>query len=112
MSMEAKDIGGGMEPAKLDEFDDSLFAQALDVQRAWADEVLEPLDALGWANQAAGAADVDLPFLGHRFAAALRAMIGEGVGHALLAAGEIFDHLRDDVAGALDAQAVADAQAQ
>ena len=39
-------------------------------------------------------------------------MVGEDVRRARLVAGQILDHLRDDVAGALDAHAVADAQAQ
>ena len=73
---------------------------------------LQPLDPLRRADQPAGAADVDLAFLGDRFAAALRAMVGENVGLARLVARQVLDHLRDDVAGALDADAVADAQAQ
>ena len=43
---------------------------------------------------------------------AFRAMVGKDVGRALLVAGQILDHLRDDVAGALDAHPVADAQAR
>ena len=39
-------------------------------------------------------------------------MVGEDVGLARLVAGQILDHLRDDVAGALDAHAVADAHAE
>ena len=39
-------------------------------------------------------------------------MVGEDVWLARLVAGQVLDHLRDDVAGALDAHAVADAQAQ
>src|SRR3546814_18411564 len=34
-------------------------------------------------------------------------MFGEGIGRARLIAGQILDHLRDDVAGALDDDAVA-----
>ena len=44
--------------------------------------------------------------------AAFGAMVGENIGRPLLVAGQILDHLRDDVAGALDADAVADAQAE
>ena len=72
----------------------------------------QPLEPLRRADQAAGAADVDLAFLGDRFAAAFGAMVGKDVGLARFVAGEVLDHLRDDVAGALDADAVADAQAQ
>ena len=76
------------------------------------DEMLQPLDPLRRADQPAGAADVDLAFLGDRLAVAFGAMVGEDVGRALLVAGQILDHLRDDVAGALDAHPVADAQAR
>jgi hypothetical protein len=47
----------------------------------------EALDALRRADQAAGAADVDLALLRYRLAAAFRAMVGEDVGRALLVAG-------------------------
>ena len=76
------------------------------------DEMPQPLDPLRRADQAAGAADVDLALLGDRLAVAFGAMVGEDVRRALLVAGQILDHLRDDVAGALDAHAVADAQAE
>ena len=89
-----------------------LLAQPLDVERAADDEMPQPLEALRRADQPAGAADVDLAFLGDRLAAAFGAMVGEDVRLARLVAGEVLDHLRDDVAGALDADAVADAQAQ
>ncbi len=112
MAAEAEDVGGRMEPAELDKLDDGLFAQALDVERSAADEMLEALDPLRRADQAAGAADVDLALLGDRLAPALGAMVGEDIGRALLAAGQILDHLRDDVAGALDLDPVADAQAE
>ena len=72
----------------------------------------QPLDALRRADQAAGAADVDLALLGDRLAAAFGAMVGEDVGLARLVAGQVLDHLRDDVAGALDPHPVADAQAE
>src|SRR3954453_22902848 len=72
----------------------------------------QPLEALRWADEAAGATDVDFALLTHGFAAAFGAMVGEDVGWARLVARKIFDHLRDDVAGALDAHAVADAQAE
>ena len=74
--------------------------------------MLQPLDPLRRADQAAGAADVDLALLGDRLAVAFGAMVGEDVRLALLIAGQILDHLRDDVAGALDAHPIADAQAQ
>src|SRR4051812_49997142 len=72
----------------------------------------QPLEPLRRANEAAGAADIDLAFLGDRFAAAFGTMIREDVRFAGLVAGQVLHDLRDDVAGALDADAVADAQAQ
>ncbi len=39
-------------------------------------------------------------------------MVGEAKAGAIFVAGEVLDHLRDDVAGALDANAVAFAQAE
>ena len=76
------------------------------------DEMPQPLEPLRGADQPAGAADVDLAFLGDGLATAFGAMVGKDVGLARLVAGEVLDHLRDDVAGALDAHAVADAQAE
>ena len=70
----------------------------------------KPLDALRRADQAAGAAHVDFAFLGNRLALALGAMVGETVGRPRFVAGQVLDHLRDDVAGALDAHPVADAK--
>ncbi len=72
----------------------------------------QPLEPLRRADEAARAADVDFALLRHGFAAALGAMFGEDVGVARLVASEILDHLRDHVAGALDANAVADAQSE
>ena len=43
-----------------------LLAQPFDVERAARDEMPQPLEALRRADQAAGAADVDLAFLGDR----------------------------------------------
>ena len=77
--VQAEDVGGRMQPAELDELDDGLFAQPLDVERAAADEMLQPLDPLRRADQPAGAADVDLALLGDRFAVAFGAMVGEDV---------------------------------
>ncbi len=77
---QAEDVGGRVQPAKLDELGDALLAQPLDVERAAADEMAQPLEALRRADQPAGAADVDLAFLGDRLAAAFGAMVGEDVG--------------------------------
>ena len=90
----------------------ALLAQPFDVERAARDEMPQPLEPLRRADQAAGAADVDLAFLGDRLGCAFGAMVGEDVRLARLVAGQVLDHLRDDVAGALDAHAVADAQAE
>ncbi len=111
-SLQAEDVGGAGQPAQLDELDDALLAQPVDVHRPARHEMLQSLEPLRRADQAAGAADIDLALLGHRLRLAFGAMIGEDIRRALLVAGQILDHLRDDVAGALDAHPVADAQAQ
>src|SRR5438046_1242138 len=98
-----------MKPAKLDELGDALFAQPFDIERAARHEMPQPLEPLRRTDQAAGAADIDLAFLGDRLAAAFGAMVGEDISLARLIARQILDHLWDDVAGALDANAVADA---
>src|SRR5690606_33425630 len=76
-----------------------------------ADEVLEAFDDLGVADQAAGAAALDLVPLAHGFGAADGADGGEDVGLGVVGA-QGFDHaddLGDDVAGALQDDSVADA---
>src|SRR6185437_6873630 len=93
--VEAENVGGRVEPAELDELGDALLAQPLDVERAAADEMPQPLESLRGADQAAGAADVDLAFLAHRLASALGAMVGEDVWRARLVARQILDDLRD-----------------
>src|SRR3546814_8971289 len=103
MMLQPEDVGRPLvQPAQFQKLGDALLAQPLDVERAAADEMPEPLELLGIADEAAGAAHVDLAFLGDRLAAANRAMVGKGIGDARLVAGQILDHLRDDVAGALD----------
>ncbi len=72
----------------------------------------QPLEPLGGADQPAGAADVDLAFLGDGFGVAHRAAGREYVGGPRLVTGQVLDHLRDDVAGALNSHAVADAKAE
>ena len=44
----------------------NFLAEPFDVERAAADEMAQPLEPLRGADQAAGAADVDLAFLGDR----------------------------------------------
>src|SRR5678815_65362 len=72
----------------------------------------QPLDPLCRTDQAAGAPDVDLALFGNGFGLAFRAMIGKDIGRALLVARQILNHLRNDIAGALDPDAVADAESQ
>ena len=106
--VQPEDVRGRMKPAQLDELGDRLLAQPFDVERAARDEMPQPLEPLRGADETAGAADIDLAFFGDRLAAAFGAMVGEDVRLARLVAGQILDHLRDDVAGALDTHAVAD----
>src|SRR6476659_5537182 len=70
MVVETEDVGGRVQPAQLDELGDALLAQPFDVERAAGHEMPQPLKALRRADQPAGAADVDLAFLGDRLAAA------------------------------------------
>src|SRR3546814_6041638 len=91
-----------VEPAERQKFLDALFAQPFDVERAAADEMAQPLEFLRRANEAAGAAHIDLALFGDRLAAAHRAMIGKDIGIALFVAGEVFADHRDHVARALD----------
>src|SRR5690242_20456017 len=72
----------------------------------------EPLESLRRADQAPAATDIDLAHLCIGLTAALRATVGEDIGGTRLIPGQVLDHLRDDVAGALDSHPVADAQAQ
>ena len=73
------------------------------------DEMLQPLDRLGRADEAAGAAPRHHALLAHREAAADRALVGELVGRRLRRAAlqDDADDLRDHVAGALDDDGVA-----
>ena len=69
-------------------------------------------ETLGGTDQAARAANVDLAFLGHRIGIAHRTAGREFVSRTRFISGEIFDHLRNHVARALDPDTVADAQAE
>src|SRR3546814_1689360 len=75
----------------------------------WSSDVCSSdlLDALRGADQSAGAADIDFAFPGHRIRSAIGAVRREGPGCALLVAREVLGDLRDDVARALDDDAVA-----
>src|SRR5437762_14196526 len=101
-----------MEPAEGDEFGDRFLAQAFDVQRAARNEVPQPCEALRRANEPAGAANVDLAFLGDGLGIAHRAADRELVSRARFVAGEVLDDLRNHVAGTLDTHAVTDSQAE
>ena len=109
--VQPEDVSGRMQPAELDELRYGLLAEPLDVERTARHEMPEPLEALGRADEAAGAADVDLAFLGDGLALAFGAMVGKDIGVTNLVTGEVLNHLRDDVAGALNTYAVADSKA-
>src|SRR5688500_20043572 len=72
----------------------------------------EALEALGGADEAARAADVDLALLRNRLALAFGAMVREDIGLADLVSCEVLDHLRDHVTGALNADPIPDPQAE
>src|SRR3954454_22945419 len=105
-----EDIAGTADHAFVPEFPDDLLAQALDIEGVAADEVAQPLDRLGVADQAAGAAPDHLALRPDGGAAADRAVVGEPVG---LRFGWSFvlhdlDDLRNHVAGPLDDDQIAD----
>src|SRR3546814_15203097 len=98
MRFEAKDVGRSfVEPTEFEKFLDALFAQPLDVERAAADEMAQALELLRAADEAAGAAHVNLALFGDRLAVADGAMVGEDIGCARLVAGELLDDLLDHV---------------
>ena len=74
--------------------------------------MLQPFNALRRADQAAGAAHIDFTFLRHRFAPAFGTVVGKGIGIARIIAGQVFNHLRNYVPGALQHDPVTDAQPQ
>ena len=105
--LQAENIGRAFQPAQREELGNGLFAQPLDIERTAADEVLQAFGPLRRADQPAGAAHIDLAFLGHRLAAAFRAVIGERESRARFVAGQVLHHLRNHVARALQHHAVA-----
>ena len=108
---QTEDVRRILDQAVVVEFDDMLLAQALDIEGIAADEMPQPLHRLGRANQASRAAAHRLAGFADGQAVADRAVIGEFV--ALGALGpRLFDHrddLRNYIAGALQDDAVADA---
>src|SRR3546814_12052296 len=77
-----EDVGGGVDQPVVEEIFDLLQAQPLDIHRAAADEMAQPLDALRGADQPAGAADIDFAFPGHRIRSAIGAVRREEIGRA------------------------------
>ena len=69
--------------------------------KRWAGQIRPPVQRTSTSPSSATAS---LPHSGQ--------CVGEDVGRPRLVAREILDHLRDDVAGALDAHPVADANAE
>src|SRR6056297_83890 len=95
---------------------DLFGTEAVDIECIAGDEVLKALLGLGRTDEAAGAAahNISFPFI-VEFADGIAATGGTGVGKdERFGAGWSFfehgaEHLRDDVAGALDSNQVADA---
>ena len=98
VSAQAEDVRRGISQPSSMNSAIGLLAQSLDVERAAGDEVPQPLEALGGADQPAGAAHVDLAFLGHGLGVHI-GQLREFVGGPRLVAGEVLDHLGDDIAG-------------
>ena len=110
-SGEGEDVGRIFDQTLGEERLQVLFAQTFDIEGIAGYKVLEPLHRLRLAEQSARAALRDRAFLTHHFAVAL----GTGRGEAHRAwifrplVGPDFDHLWDDIAGALDDDGIADA---
>ena len=119
---EGEDVGGDLDQPLLEEQLDLLVAEPLDVEGVARAEMLEALDRLRGADEAAGAAAHDVGLAGllvdlaQRRRAADRAdeisvvVLREDVGLRAVRplVGDDFEDLRDDVAGALDDDRVAD----
>ena len=107
---EGEDVGGLADPAVGVQGFDGLGAEALDVEGAAGDEVLELFDLLGRADQGAGAVGGGLALLAHDVGAADRAVgrVAVGLGAAGMGEVDVLD-LGDDVTGAVDFHPVADA---
>jgi hypothetical protein len=89
---------------------DLLLAETLDVEAIPRDEVFQPLDDLRAADESAGAAPVDFALLAHRVAAADGASLRELIlSQPARLVGNDPDDLRDNIAGALDDNRIADA---
>ena len=115
--LKGEDVRRRLDQALVVERLDVLLAEPLDIEGVARDEMLEALDPLGRADKAAGAAPHGIDLAGdgidlaHGMAAASRAQSGKDelfralrpllLNHA--------ENLRDDVAGALDDDRVADA---
>ena len=109
--LQVEDVRRAPHPTLGVECLDLLGAETLDVEGVAGDEVAQPLQRLGRANQTAGAAAHRLPLLPHRVAAALRADGGR-VERLALRRPLLLDHaddLRDHVAGPLHHHPVAGA---
>ena len=114
---EREDVGRRHHQAFLEKGLHLLLAQPFDVEGIARDEMPEPLDRLRRADKAAGAAAHRVLLAGaridlaHGMAAADRAdvrkLVGLGALRPLLQ--HDAEHLRDDIAGALDDHGVADA---
>ena len=115
--LERENIRRRLDQAIVVEGLDVLLAESFDVEGVARHEVLQALDALRRADQPAGAAAHRIDFAGdrihlaHRMAAASRTKIGKGesfrgLGPLLL---DHAENLRDDVAGTLDDDGIADA---
>ncbi len=101
MLFEAEDVSRFGDPSKVEKFLNGLLAQPLNVERTTADEMAEPFEPLRAADQPAGAADIDFALFAHGLRPAYRAMIGEEESGTRFVAGQIVDHLRDDIARTL-----------
>ena len=99
---QAKNVGRAFQPAQRKKFGNGLVAQPLDIKRAATDKMPKPLGPLRRADEAAGAADIDLALFVDSFAAALGAMVGKGKGGCIRLLLDNFNDLGNHVSGALN----------
>ena len=106
-----ENVGRRGDQLVLEERLDLLLAQPLDVESIARDEVAQPLHLLCRADEPPGTAADRLALFAHRVAAAGRTHGRKDVGLGALRPFLRNDaqHLRDDIAGALDGHGVADA---
>src|SRR5260221_7889775 len=110
MPAQAEDVARSLQQAMLVKRLDMFVAEAIDIESAARDKMLQPFDSLGSTDQSAGAAPGDLGFLADGMATADWANLGKNVGRCAMRPVCIdhFNNLRNDIASPLYHHLVAD----